>query len=402
MNMEEINRLAGDWYVAEEEEVITTVNENQEPSSGHRQARQEEAMRRRVMAAEVQIPLGLRQDQVQPIDELAEEWPELKHSLTQLASGQLAASTLQNYNSAIGRFQDFCAEKGYSYTDLSEKIIIHYIADLNMKEVSYSIICQIRPAIKLLEEMHQGKTTVFTARADRFLDGAMRTAATRRQPVKKAGEASLAWLQDQVKTTVWDRLDRGDRVDGYKFRLLFRLTIEYYTLCRLSDYQKLRAKHLELIDGGLQITFPQAKNDQMHQGQVTVLSENDTQLCPVKLAKEYSRQLGMKLGAAAADGKHLCCRIRKNAARWSAEAGLPVSLSKARDELKKLLQASGLGDKGITDKSFKMLGVTSMMAAGISAEEVALHGRWKTPDMPLRYKHNSTAYKLSVAQRIPF
>ena len=151
--MEEINRLAGDWYVAEEEEVITTVNENQELSSGHRQARQEEAMRRRVMAAEVQIPLSLRQDQVQPIDELAEEWPELKHSLTQLASGQLAASTLQNYNSAIGRFQDFCVEKGYSYTDLSEKIIIHYIADLNMKEVSYSIICQIRPAIKLLASL---------------------------------------------------------------------------------------------------------------------------------------------------------------------------------------------------------------------------------------------------------
>ena len=54
-----------------------------------------------------------------------------------------------------------------------------------MKEVSYSTICQIRPAIKLLEEMHQGKTTVFTATADRFLDGAMRTAATRRQPVKR-------------------------------------------------------------------------------------------------------------------------------------------------------------------------------------------------------------------------
>ena len=43
-----------------------------------------------------------------------------------------------------------------------------------------------------------------------------------------------------------------------------------------------------------------------------------------------------------------------------------------------------------------------MMAAGISVEEVVLHGRWKTPDMPQRYKHNSTAYKLSVAQRIPF
>ena len=93
MNQDEINRFAGAWYMAEEEEVTTTVNENQELSFGHRQARQEEDMRRRVMVAEGQIPLGLHQDQVQPMDELAEEDPELKHSLTQLASGRLSAST---------------------------------------------------------------------------------------------------------------------------------------------------------------------------------------------------------------------------------------------------------------------------------------------------------------------
>ena len=61
-----------------------------------------------------------------------------------------------------------------------------------------------------------------------------------------------------------------------------------------------------------------------------------------------------------------------------------------------------MADEGITDKSFKMLGVTSMMAAGLSAEEVALHGRWKSAEMPLRYKHNSTEYKFSISQRIPF
>ena len=37
-----------------------------------------------------------------------------------------------------------------------------------------------------------------------------------------------------------------------------------------------------------------------------------------------------------------------------------------------------------------------MMAAGLSAEEVALHGRWKSAKMPLRYKHNSVEYKFSI------
>ena len=61
-----------------------------------------------------------------------------------------------------------------------------------------------------------------------------------------------------------------------------------------------------------------------------------------------------------------------------------------------------MANKGITDKNFKMLGVTSMMAAGLSAEEVALHGRWKSAEMSLRYKHNSAVYKFSISRRIPF
>ena len=87
------------------------------------------------MAAEVKIPLVLHQ--VQPIDELAAEFPELKQSLAELAGSQLAESTLNNYTSALGRFQDFCEANRYEYTDLTEKMVIHYLAELNKQRVSY-------------------------------------------------------------------------------------------------------------------------------------------------------------------------------------------------------------------------------------------------------------------------
>ena len=228
------------------------------------------------MAAEVKIPLVLHQ--VQPIDELAAEFPELKQSLAELAGSQLAESTLNNYTSAIGRFQDFCEANRYEYTDLTEKMVIHYLAELNKQRVSYSVICQVRPALKLLEEMHRGQATAFTARAVRFLDGALRSAAARRQPVKKTAEVNLAWLKAQVTTTVWDKLEKSNRIDCYKFRLLQRLVLEYYTLCSLSDYQKLKARHLALVEGGLQITFPAAgKKDQMRRGQITLLKASVAQ-----------------------------------------------------------------------------------------------------------------------------
>ena len=134
----------------------------------------------------------------------------------------------------------------------------------------------------------------------------------------------------------------------------------------------------------------------------TLLKANDSVICPVRLTTEYYKQLGLRMGYAAGDERHLCCRIRKSKGVWKAATGAPASLSKAREELKALLQQTGLGDKGITDKSFKMLGVTNMMAAGATAEEVALRGRWRSTAMLLRHKHNSTEYKLSISQKIPF
>jgi len=60
----------------------------------------------------------------------------------------------------------------------------------------------------------------------------------------------------------------------------------------------------------------------------------------------------------------------------------------------------GQDSAGITDKSYKMLGVTCARAAGMTLEEIAQHSRWHTTEMPLRYQHNSMAYKKSLAEKI--
>jgi hypothetical protein len=62
----------------------------------------------------------------------------------------------------------------------------------------------------------------------------------------------------------------------------------------------------------------------------------------------------------------------------------------------------GEESRGVTDKSFKMMGVTGTLESGSSAEVVALHGRWRSMDMPLRYKHNLLEYKKLTAAKIPF
>ena len=93
------------WNVVTEETVVTSDDSRNTTAARHRQERFEDERRRMVMAAEVQIPLGLRQDQVQPVDELAAEFPELKQSMAEVMGSQLASGTLNNYSSAVGRFQ---------------------------------------------------------------------------------------------------------------------------------------------------------------------------------------------------------------------------------------------------------------------------------------------------------
>ena len=383
--------MADGWLVSHEEVV--------EADQGQDTWRVNTQMRRRVEEAEIRIPLGLRKDQMEPVEEILEQDPMLKESLQEIMGKQLAAGTMSNYQSAVIRFQNFCETVEQDYTDISEKIVIHYVAELNRQKVSYGILCQVKPALVLLEEMFRGKSDSFTARADRMLEGAKRVAAERRPTVKKAREVTLELLKGLVSNCD-EKADHG-KVDIYELRTVFKLVIIYFTLCRFSDYQKLQARHFSRKGDDMLIVFPTAKNDQMHRGQVTVVKGNGSEFCPVKLAELYFHQLQLRMGEENQDKRYVYCRIRKVAGRWTAATGQAASASKARESLQVLLKKAGCETKGVTAKSFKMLGVTKMMEAGMTAEEVAIHGRWRSKDMPLRYKHNSDEYKTGVAAKIP-
>jgi hypothetical protein len=94
--------------------------------------------------------------------------------------------------------------------------------------------------------------------------------------------------------------------------------------------------------------------------------------------------------------------MRKSGSSHNIDSHMAASISKAREELKQLLTDMGEESKGVTDKSFKMLGVTGTLEADTSAEEVVLHGRWCSTDMPLRHKHNSQDFKRQTAAKVPY
>ncbi len=340
-------------------------------------------------------------DDVEVLADIAEREPELQESLGQLVSNMKAKETLANYNTVQRRFQDFCEGRHYSHHEITEQAVIHYLAELTKQQVSHVVLCQVKLALVMMEEMYSEKSTAFTARADRMMEGAKRIAAERRESVKKSTAVDLELLKSAVERYITPHSENIYRIDVYKFRTIYRLVVEYFTFCRFSDYNKLQARHMIKVGNNMEVVFLSSKNDQMHEGQKTMMAGNETDFCPAKFSDMYFRRFGFKMGAESGDTSFLHPRIRKRGGAHVADGRVVASGTRAREELQHLLRDMEVDGQGVTDKSFKMLGVTKTLEAGAAAEEVALHGRWRSLDMPHRYKHNSQEFKLKTATKVP-
>jgi hypothetical protein len=93
--------------------------------------------------------------------------------------------------------------------------------------------------------------------------------------------------------------------------------------------------------------------------------------------------------------------MRRSKAGWFADGRRSISYATSTKNVQDMVSSVGLDATGITDKSFKMLGVTRMVNKGAALDDIALHGRWLTTSKPLHYKHNSIEYKEQIARLVP-
>ncbi len=305
---------------------------------------------------ELQLPLGLTRQGIDTVDDLLTRHPEM-------SAGPLADGTMKNYKGMLKKLQEFCRDKTCDYNKLTEVTILHFLAELNDKGARYAALNQVKPATVLLLEMQTGNESAFTKRADRWLEGAKRKAAKKRQPTRKAGEVTLGMLKAMVDKYITPFKDNIGAADIFRLRAVTKMVVEYFTFCRFADYKEVQAKHFEEIGVDLLVTFPSSKNDQYHNGQSTLLKRNGSNLCPVKIVKIY-----FKIGSQEGDTSYLHCVIRKRAGSRYADSRQAASQATSREEMTATLLDMGFHPVGITDKSFKMLGVTEALRAGMTLE----------------------------------
>jgi hypothetical protein len=406
--------MADSWEVAAEIELVTDNEEGTgvtadtrgdgdqaaEQGGGGESAHRAARSRAVAPATGKSMPFQLRIEETGLLGQLADKYPELRHTMQQLAASMLAKGTISTYGAVVKAYIEFCKQHGYESGQPTEEHVLHFIATRTQEGMTFSTVEMIKPALTALWDLQGTGQAVFTARVERILEGAKRLAAKDRPPVKKAGEVTLLELKAIVEKYMPVGLENGQG-DVYKMRTVTRIVVEYFTMCRGADYRQLQVKHLKKIGADIEIYFPSAKNDQHHQGNSTMLRANGSVLCPVRVLKMYLWRLGIQIGEPTQGNFYLHGRIRKVAGRWIPDPAV-ASMALATEGLREILGEMDMVGRGITDKSFKMLGVTATLEAGASTKDVALHGRWRTESMPLRYKHNSVAFKKSTADKVPF
>jgi hypothetical protein len=256
--------------------------------------------------------------------------------------------------------------------------------------------------LRVIEQLRGVERSAFTEMVDVFLNAARRRAAEARQPVQKAGQLCTSILQEmKVKVLGVGDVREVKEADPVNLRTLMRCTVIYFTFCRFSCYQQLQARDFEDLGDSIKVSFRSAKNDQMHNGTETFLVSNSG-LDPTQIVRKYFQLCNFKFGMANGDTSFVnSVIVKRRDGTWRADGKKHVSYSQSTGKLRDLLTSMGYEASKVTDKSFKMLGVTRTLETDVTLDEVMNHGRWKKLTMPLHYKVNSAQYKKAVAAKVP-
>ena len=151
----------------------------------------------------------------------------------------------------------------------------------------------------------------------------------------------------------------------------------------------------------LKIIVPHSKNDQFFVGSTSVIAATNERNCPLNVFRYHFKFFGLEFGNPAHDKKFLNGWFYRDGGRYRMINGKVLCHSNSTMDMRQLIRASGEFERHYTEKSFKMGGVSFMFnEAGVSLQQVKVHGRWRNPNTPLYYRDDSDEYRKNLAKKM--
>ena len=129
-----------------------------------------------------------------------------------------------------------------------------------------------------------------------------------------------------------------------------------------------------------------------------IVARPEAVICPVQLIRLYFQKFELDFNGS---GKSVNFRLQKQAGRHRPLWYTSLAQSNATKATRQLLVKHGFDGAKFTEKSLKVQGVTELLDAGVSLENVMVMGRWKRTTTPLHYRNLSANFLLTVASRLP-
>ena len=332
-------------------------------------------------------------------ESMLDEDPDCVDTVNIMLKGAVAQSTASNYRSVVNKFHGYCLERGHAFPDFDTNAVIRFVKDCHGEGVGLSFFQKLLPALVLLENVLGRPGTAVTGVVQQAVSAIKRDMAAKRGVVKKATGYSYEVIKMLVEREIDPFREEPHKIDAGHFRSIFRAIIIYCTLCRFDEFSRLKDSNFVDMGTYVQVIFERRKNDQFGDNSRTVIPERpDSSACPVQLIRLYFRRFGLRFSGS---GKLVNFRLQKVGGSYIPLCKTSLSQSNATKFTRVLLVKHGYDGSKFTEKSFKVQGVTALMDAGESAENVMVFGGWKRTTTPLHYRNMSANFLLGVAGKLP-
>lgn len=314
----------------------------------------------------------------------------------QLVIGSKAEGTVKCYIASIQRWLDYAKKHDYQEFPPKNEQFSLYLAELSEKLTSFTSFKNIQAAFPFFYAARNSDQIPVTKVpfVKLILEGALREAAKRRGPVKKAATLDENKLKEILISIFWKDGSHQIPNESLKdWRTATKLFTYYKTMCRFDGWYKLKLGSFTFYEDYLIICFESSKNDQFYNGTTSVLGYVPGDLlCPFLIFKTYFSKMELQK-----DEEFLNCRL--NISSSKSRPTFRLSYSKSLADTKELLSRFGCEGQ-FSEKSFKSSAVTILLDKGAPLVDVQIYGRWNSERTPLSYHNSSVLRRKKMSQML--
>lgn len=305
----------------------------------------------------------------------------------------VAPSTRDRYYLEFQKFSKFCVENNVPALPSDPDVINTYFCKLAEESNSVNTVNNARSAIRHYNLIYRPDIEPPTDRVDVVMVNNSLKREFGKPVTKRPG------VTKEIVDSVITKTLKGEQMKESGFTVFIKdwcivalTVVTFFAFARYEECAALKKSNFEFLDNGdLEITFVKAKNNQFHDAKKTVIAAKGGILCPVNVILKYFKVINSNLD------HFFLPKFSGKSVFLLEESCYIVCLTHFR----KILSSCGVvnaNDYGL--HSGKIGGVTEAGEAGCSTEQLQIHGRWNSPQMPLIYQKRSISRKRKVAEML--